>query len=161
MILVVKVFFHRIWNRYGIIDLGFLSPLLFGPPIGAAIGSVLGANRRRLQLCRSIGIIVWNIAPTLIAATGLSWLKSCFLRNGKKQQSVTYVGLKVMREYLLRTKRAGDSVVIELPKELLRAEQVCADMNVKITVQKCQRPSAEKAKTECSLGPEDPWKLLE
>jgi hypothetical protein len=65
-----------------------------------------------------------------------------------------------MREYLVRTKRIGNEVVVTLPKELLQAEQIGADMLLKITVQKCQKPygAAEK---DCSLGPEDPWRLLE
>ena len=66
-----------------------------------------------------------------------------------------------MREYLLRTKKVGDSVAILLPKELLRAEQIDVDVIVKVTVQKCQSPSAARAKADCRLGPDDPWKLLE
>jgi hypothetical protein len=66
-----------------------------------------------------------------------------------------------MREYLVKTKRAGGAVVIELPKELLQAEQIGADMTLKITIQKYQKPVAIRAKMEGSLGPDDPWKLLE
>jgi len=62
---------------------------------------------------------------------------------------------------VVKTRKAGGAVVIELPKELLQTEQVSADMTLKITVQKCQRPAASKAKTDSSLGPDDPWKLLE
>jgi hypothetical protein len=65
-----------------------------------------------------------------------------------------------MREYLVRTKKVGDQIVVALPKELLQAEQVGPDMVVKITVQKCQKTSAEASK-DCSLGVDDPWKLLE
>jgi len=62
---------------------------------------------------------------------------------------------------VVKTRKAGGAVVVELPKELLRAEKIDADMTLKITVQKCQRPAASKAKSDGSLGPDDPWKLLE
>lgn len=64
-----------------------------------------------------------------------------------------------MREYLVKTKRAGDQIIITLPKELLQAEQIGADMALKITVQKSKTASA--AKNDSSLGPDDPWNLLE
>jgi len=66
-----------------------------------------------------------------------------------------------MREYVVRTRKAGGAVVVELPKELLQTEQVSADMTLKITVQKYQRPAPSKAKSDGSLGPDNPWKLLE
>jgi hypothetical protein len=65
-----------------------------------------------------------------------------------------------MREYIVTTRRANGGVVITLPEELVRTEQIGADMLVKITVQRCQKPSGS-AEKDCSLGPEDPWKLLE
>ncbi len=66
-----------------------------------------------------------------------------------------------MREYIVRTRKTGDSVVIELPKELLQTEQISSDMTLKITVQKYLHPAAARAKADRSLGPDDPWKLLE
>ena len=66
-----------------------------------------------------------------------------------------------MREYVVKTRKAGDAVVIELPKELLQTEQINADMTLKITVQKYLHPTAARAKADRSLGPDDPWKLLE
>ncbi len=65
-----------------------------------------------------------------------------------------------MREFVARTKKVGDHLVVELPSELVQSERLEADMLVKVTVQKCQKPSGS-AEKECSLGPEDPWKLLE
>ncbi len=65
-----------------------------------------------------------------------------------------------MREYLLKTKKVGDTVAIMLPKELLMAEQIGADMVVKVTVQRCQKTNSSATK-DCSLGPDDPWKMLE
>jgi hypothetical protein len=64
-----------------------------------------------------------------------------------------------MQEYLVKTKRVGDQIVIALPKELLAAQQIGADTTVKITVQKYKTASATK--NDSTLGPDDPWKLLE
>ncbi|WP_174275429.1 small multi-drug export protein [Desulfosporosinus orientis] len=55
---------YRIWEKYGVIGLGMLSPLIMGAPLGAAIGISLGASPRRLILWMSIGIIVWTISLT-------------------------------------------------------------------------------------------------
>ena len=55
---------YDIWNKYGIIGLGLLSPLLFGAPLGAALGIGLGAPRYRLLSWMSIGIVIWSIFLT-------------------------------------------------------------------------------------------------
>ncbi|NHN30396.1 small multi-drug export protein [Paenibacillus agricola] len=65
----------RIWNRYGIIGLGFLSPLLTGAPLGAAIGISFNAEPRKLLLWMAVGIIFWSCVLTIAAAYGLMALK--------------------------------------------------------------------------------------
>jgi hypothetical protein len=67
---------YKIWNKYGIIGLGLLSPLLFGAPLGAAIGVGLGAPKNRLLIWMSIGIVVWSVVLTLVAFYGLLNLES-------------------------------------------------------------------------------------
>jgi hypothetical protein len=64
-----------------------------------------------------------------------------------------------MREYLVKTKKVGDQIVIALSKEIVAAEKIGADMVVCITVQKCKSVSTTKG--DSSLGPDDPWRLLE
>jgi len=66
-----------------------------------------------------------------------------------------------MREYLVKTRKVGDCIIVTLPKELVQAEQIEADMFVKITVQKCQKTGLGTKKGGCSLGADDPWRLLE
>ncbi|MNI40104.1 putative small multi-drug export protein [compost metagenome] len=61
----------RIWNRYGIIGLGFLSPLITGAPLGAAIGVSFNAEPRKLLLWMTIGIVFWSCVLTAAAAYGL------------------------------------------------------------------------------------------
>lgn len=36
---------YEIWNNYGVIGLGLLSPLLLGAPLGSAVGIALGAGK--------------------------------------------------------------------------------------------------------------------
>jgi hypothetical protein len=67
---------YRIWDKYGVVGLGLLSPLLFGALIGAALGSLLGAKKLRLLLWMSIGIIVWSVILTLIGVAGISSIES-------------------------------------------------------------------------------------
>ncbi len=70
--------FYKIWNKYGIIGLGLLSPLLFGAPLGAALGIVLGAEKKALFIWMSIGIIIWSIILTAAGYFGLMTFQSSF-----------------------------------------------------------------------------------
>lgn len=69
---------YNIWNKYGIIGLGLLSPLLFGAPLGAAIGVGLGARNDRLLLWMSTGIVIWSIFLTASGFFGLMSFQSIF-----------------------------------------------------------------------------------
>jgi hypothetical protein len=51
---------YRIWVRYGVIGWGLVSPLVFAPPMGTAIGLVLGAPRRQLLAWMAVGAILWS-----------------------------------------------------------------------------------------------------
>jgi antitoxin component of MazEF toxin-antitoxin module len=59
-----------------------------------------------------------------------------------------------MREYIVKTTKVGDCIVIALPKQLVSAEQIREGMDVKITVQKCP-------KTSSPACDDDPWRQLE
>jgi hypothetical protein len=65
-----------IWNKYGIIGLGLLSPLLFGAPLGAALGIGLGAPKDRLLFWMTVGIVIWTIILTAAGYFGLISFKS-------------------------------------------------------------------------------------
>ncbi len=66
---------YRIWDKYGVIGLGMLSPLLTGAPLGAAIGISLGASPGRLIFWMSFGILVWTIILTIISTLGFEWFQ--------------------------------------------------------------------------------------
>lgn len=63
---------YRIWNKYGVIGLGMLSPLITGATLGAAIGISLGASPKRLLFWLSIGIVFWTILLTAISTFGFA-----------------------------------------------------------------------------------------
>lgn len=62
---------RKIWEKYGIIGLGLLSPLLFGAPVGAAIGVALGAPKKRLFLWMTVGIVLWTIILVMAVIQGI------------------------------------------------------------------------------------------
>jgi len=63
---------YRIWDKYGVIGLGMLSPLITGVLFGAAIGISLGAPPKRLLFWMCIGITVWTIVLTIISTLGFT-----------------------------------------------------------------------------------------
>ena len=62
---------YRIWNKYGVVGLGILSPLLLGAPLGTAMGIILGAERNKLFLWITIGIIIWSLGLTTAIYLGV------------------------------------------------------------------------------------------
>lgn len=66
---------YKIWEKYGVIGLGVLSPLLTGAPLGAAIGISLGASPGRLIFWMSIGIVIWTILLTIISILGFAFFR--------------------------------------------------------------------------------------
>jgi membrane protein YqaA with SNARE-associated domain len=62
---------YRIWNKYGIIGLGFLGTITVGAPVSLAVGIGFKAPLRKLITWCCIGIITRCIAFTLIGYYGL------------------------------------------------------------------------------------------
>ena len=67
---------YKVWNKYGVVGLGLLSPLIFGAPLGAAVGIGLGAQKNSLIIWMSIGIILWSIGLTVAGSTGILTLEN-------------------------------------------------------------------------------------
>lgn len=61
----------RIWNKYGIIGLGFLGTVSVGAPISIAIGVGLKADIKKLVTWCCIGVITRCIVFTLVGYYGL------------------------------------------------------------------------------------------
>ena len=64
-----------IWERYGVVGLGLLAPLITGAPLGVALGLTLGVRTDRLFFWAIIGIVLWSAIITLAGILGLTWLK--------------------------------------------------------------------------------------
>jgi membrane protein YqaA with SNARE-associated domain len=62
---------HRIWNKYGIVGLGFIGTMSVGAPICIALGVALNANLAKLLTWCCIGVITRCIIFTLIGYYGL------------------------------------------------------------------------------------------
>lgn len=62
---------HRIWNKYGIIGLGFLGTLSVGAPISIAVGTGLNANLKKLLTWCCIGVLTRCVLFTLVGYYGL------------------------------------------------------------------------------------------
>lgn len=62
----------RIWNRYGVVGLGLLAPLITGAPLGAALAVTLGAATRRLVFWMGVGIALWSALLTAAGALGFA-----------------------------------------------------------------------------------------
>jgi hypothetical protein len=69
-------FIHRIWERYGVIGLGLLAPLVTGVPLGAALGVTMGAPPGRLFFWLSIGVLIWTVGLSLAGMIGMAGFKA-------------------------------------------------------------------------------------
>ncbi|MFA5629468.1 MAG: small multi-drug export protein [Dehalococcoidales bacterium] len=62
---------QRIWQKYGVIGLGLLSPFLTGVLFGAAIGVASGIPGKKLVFWMTIGIILWTAILVLLGVAGI------------------------------------------------------------------------------------------
>jgi membrane protein YqaA with SNARE-associated domain len=62
---------HRIWDKYGIIGLGFLGTLTVGAPVSIAAGVGLNANIRKLVTWCCIGVLTRCTLFTIIGHYGV------------------------------------------------------------------------------------------
>ncbi len=65
---------YRIWNKYGIIGLGFLGTITVGAPVSLAVGIGFKAPLQKLITWCCIGVITRCISFTLIGYYGLKLL---------------------------------------------------------------------------------------
>ena len=65
---------NKIWNKYGIIGLGFLGTMAVGAPISIAVGVGLNAHLSKLITWCCIGVVTRCVIFTLIGHFGLQLL---------------------------------------------------------------------------------------
>ena len=61
----------KLWNKYGIVGLGFLGTVMVGAPISIAVGVGLNANIKKLVTWCCIGVLTRCIVFTLLGFYGL------------------------------------------------------------------------------------------
>ena len=64
----------RVWQRYGVIGWGLVSPLVMAPAMGTALGLLLGAPRGRLLASMSAGVALWSTILVVAGTVGLDVL---------------------------------------------------------------------------------------
>lgn len=67
---------RSIWQRYGVVGLGLLAPMLTGAPLGAALGLALGAPVGRLLFWIGLGVALWSTGLTLAVALGIAGVEA-------------------------------------------------------------------------------------
>ena len=60
------------WNKYGVVGIGLLSPILVGAHIGAAFAVAMGAHPKKIMFWFSIGVVLWSIVAVAVSTAGLS-----------------------------------------------------------------------------------------
>lgn len=66
---------YRLWNKYGIIGLGFLGTMTVGAPISLAVGVGLNAPLRKLIIWCCVGVLVRCAVFTAIGHFGLKLIE--------------------------------------------------------------------------------------
>ncbi len=62
---------HRIWDKYGIIGLGFLGTMTVGAPVSIAVGVGFNASMKKLLTWCCVGVIVRCTLFTLLGYYGM------------------------------------------------------------------------------------------
>ena len=65
-----------LWQRYGVIGFGLISPLFVAAPMGTAIALALGAPKRRLLVAMSGGVALWTTIVVAGAVLGIGAINS-------------------------------------------------------------------------------------
>ena len=65
---------YQVWDKYGIIGLGLLAPVLTGALIGSTIAVSLGVPKQRIILWVSLGVIMWTVLLVTLAALGIDFI---------------------------------------------------------------------------------------
>jgi hypothetical protein len=58
--------FVRIWNRYGLIGVAFLTPVVFSIPIGTIVANSLVRNKRKIFVYMFFSVVFWSVLINLV-----------------------------------------------------------------------------------------------
>jgi hypothetical protein len=66
---------YRVWLRYGVPGWGLLSPLFMAPPMGTAVGLLLGAPKRSLMVWMFAGVLLWTSILVIAGFVGMGLIR--------------------------------------------------------------------------------------
>jgi hypothetical protein len=58
--------FVRLWRKYGLIGISFLTPVLISIPIGTVIANAFEENKKKIFLYMFVSIVFWSVLLTTI-----------------------------------------------------------------------------------------------
>ena len=61
----------KIWEKYGVVGLGFLGTFLVGAPVSIAVGVGFNVSMHKLAICCCIGVLARCIIFTLVGHFGM------------------------------------------------------------------------------------------
>ncbi|NJO01001.1 MAG: hypothetical protein HC880_04270 [Bacteroidia bacterium] len=68
----------RLWRKYGLVGIAFLTPPFLTPPVGILVATSFGENLRRIFLFMMISSLLWSV----VAIVGIyflgNWIESRF-----------------------------------------------------------------------------------
>jgi hypothetical protein len=65
---------YRIWKKYGLLGVAFLTPPIISPPFGAIIAVAFGEKMERILLFMAISMAFWAGAFALLGKQILHWV---------------------------------------------------------------------------------------
>ena len=65
---------YKIWDRFGIIGLGLLAPIITGVLIGSTIVISLGVSKKRIILWVGLGVVMWTGLLVSLASLGIDFI---------------------------------------------------------------------------------------
>ncbi|MCS7163362.1 MAG: hypothetical protein NZ958_08600 [Bacteroidia bacterium] len=65
---------RRLWERYGLWGIAFLTPPLLSPPVGTALALAFGSPRNQIFLRMSLAMIAWGLFFALLGQKALHYL---------------------------------------------------------------------------------------
>jgi membrane protein DedA with SNARE-associated domain len=72
---------HKIWDRYGVIGLGLVSPMVLGAPQCTLLGLLLGAKPGRMLFWASVGCILWAVILTVAGFFGVTGIQDLLKKH--------------------------------------------------------------------------------
>jgi hypothetical protein len=60
----------KIWNRYGIVGVAFLTPIILSPPVGSILAVAFGEKKKKIITAMLISACVWGLLLSLVLTFG-------------------------------------------------------------------------------------------